>query len=74
MKKIIKISALCTVTAKSRSSCYDAMNPSSKRYDPTFPRQLKIGSRAVGWLESEVVEWVDSQSAKRNITGRQSHV
>ena len=37
----------------SRSSIYDRLDPKSKRYDPTFPRPLKMG-HMVGWLESEV--------------------
>jgi hypothetical protein len=26
-----------------------------------FPRRIKIGARAVGWLESEVQEWIAAQ-------------
>ena len=26
----------------------------------TFPKSRKIGDRAVGWIESEIDEWVES--------------
>ena len=29
--------------------------------DGTFPRSIKIGERAVGWIEKEVNDWVDYQ-------------
>ena len=33
-----------------------------------FPRRFKIakGSKAVGWLESDIREWLEEQSAKAN--------
>ncbi len=27
----------------------------------TFPRAISLGARAVGWLESEIDEWVDTR-------------
>lgn len=33
----------------------------------TFPRPLKLGHRAVGWLESDIQVWLDTKtSTKRN--------
>lgn len=42
----------------SRSSIYDRINPNSANYDPTFPKPIAIGARAVGWLESECDSWL----------------
>ncbi|EHB0509443.1 TPA: helix-turn-helix transcriptional regulator, partial [Escherichia coli] len=28
------------------------------RYDGTFPKQKRLGRQSVGWLESELNEWV----------------
>ena len=39
----------------SRSSIYSAV--AEKR----FPQPVHLGARAVGWLESEVDEWVNKQ-------------
>ncbi|APE78802.1 TPA: AlpA family phage regulatory protein [Escherichia coli] len=42
----------------SRSTIYDWLNPKSPRYDGTFPKQKRLGRQSVGWLESELNEWV----------------
>jgi predicted DNA-binding transcriptional regulator AlpA len=31
----------------------------------TAPRQIRLGQRSVGWLRSELHDWVDAQKAKR---------
>jgi len=30
-----------------------------------FPRPINIGARAVGWVESEVYDWIESRMAER---------
>lgn len=48
----------------SRSTIYDKINPSSPRYDETFPKPIRLGGgSAVGWIESEVNEWLRAQIA-----------
>ncbi|RUR43431.1 AlpA family phage regulatory protein [Vreelandella populi] len=42
----------------SRSSIYEKINPRSPRYDATFPKPIKLGAAAVGWVESEVDQWI----------------
>lgn len=42
------------------------INPNNSRYDPTFPRPIKIGKRAVAWLESEINTWLDARIAERD--------
>ena len=64
--RVIRMNALCTKLSMSRSSIFDKLSPQSKRYDPTFPRQFKIGARSAGWLESEVTAWVNQQCEQRN--------
>lgn len=54
-------------TGLSRSGIYAKLTPNPKRpgdYDPTFPKPVKIGIRAVGWVESEVEAWVAAQVDK----------
>lgn len=41
-----------------RSTLYDWINPKSPRYDPTFPKQKRLGRQSVGWIESEVNDWL----------------
>lgn len=42
----------------SKSTIYDWLNPKSPRFDSQFPRPVKIGRMATGWLESEINEWL----------------
>lgn len=42
----------------SRSTIYDKLNPKSPRHDPDFPKPIRLGNAAVGWLSDEVDEWL----------------
>lgn len=52
MAKLLRLEAVREITGLSRSAIYA---------DHTFPQQVKIGERAVAWVESEVIEWVNSR-------------
>ncbi|GAC1622249.1 MAG: hypothetical protein NVS9B10_05990 [Nevskia sp.] len=48
----------------SRSTIYDKINPRSPRYDASFPKPIHLGGgAAVGWIESEVADWLQRQIA-----------
>jgi prophage regulatory protein len=32
----------------------------------TFPKPIKLGERAIGWLESEIAEWQAKRIAERD--------
>jgi len=34
-----------------------------------FPRPIKLGARAVGWLESDVTSWIESRIAASRAKG-----
>jgi prophage regulatory protein len=36
-----------------------------KEAEGAFPRRVKLGPRSVGWLESEIEEWVRDRAANR---------
>ena len=46
----------------SRSWIYDRINPKSARFDPKFPRPVRIGASSVGWLQSSIDTWIESLS------------
>ncbi len=50
------------VTGISRSTIYDKLNAQSNYYDPDFPRQIKIGVKAVRWRSNEVYDWIEKKS------------
>ncbi len=54
-------------TGLSRSSIYARLRHNPKRpsdYDPTFPKPVSVGAKAVGWIEAEVNAWLTAQVDK----------
>ena len=58
MKTIIKLPQVKARTSLSRSAIYLQIS------EGTFPRQISLGVRSVGWVESEVQNWIDRQIEK----------
>lgn len=58
--KILKLPEVMNKTGLSRSTIYDLM---AKRL---FPKSVKLGERAVGWLEAEVDGWIESKIMQRS--------
>lgn len=56
--KIIRLPELLRITGKSKSSQYAMLNAASPTYDPTFPKSISIGLRSKGWIEQEVIDWL----------------
>ncbi|MGL1830781.1 UNVERIFIED_CONTAM: AlpA family phage regulatory protein [Acinetobacter sp. HSTU-ASm16] len=63
--QILKLPDLIKISGLSRSTLYEKLNEKSSRYDETFPKQLKLSRNAVGWLEHEVLEWLESKANER---------
>lgn len=61
--KILRLPAVVKKIGMARATIYDWINPKSPRYDPTFPRQILLGKKSVGWLESELDQWLLHRSA-----------
>ncbi len=60
---ILRLPTVKAITGLSRSTIYLRMS------EGTFPEKISLGSRAVGWLETEVQDWLDeriSVSRKEN--------
>ncbi len=58
--RILRLSEVREVTGLGRASIYDA----ARRGE--FPRQILLGKRASGWLESEVQEWIERRVSERD--------
>lgn len=41
----------------SRSTIYQRVS------DGTFPKQISLGARAVGWIEQSITDWIEQQIA-----------
>jgi len=53
--KVLKLKEVKVRTGKSRSSIYQSIK------EGTFPRQITLGPRAVGWLESSIDQWIQTR-------------
>ncbi|MDG2938927.1 AlpA family phage regulatory protein [Bisgaard Taxon 10/6] len=52
----------------SKSTFYDWQNEKSKnRYKPDFPKPINLGVNSVGYLESEIDEFITKMLEQRNI-------
>lgn len=55
MAKLLRLPEVMARTGVSRSWLYLSINRG------TFPKQILIGSRAVGWIEEEVEGWIQDR-------------
>lgn len=60
MNTILRRPEVCRSTGLSRSGLYAAVK------EGKFPRPVKLGPRAVGWLAREVHEWIDARVEERD--------
>ncbi|MBW3781475.1 AlpA family phage regulatory protein [Aeromonas veronii] len=63
--KVLRIKDLMRKIGMARSTIYDRINPKSPRYDSSFPKPIKLGLSAVGWLEHEINAWVEKLIIQR---------
>ncbi|MFW2102684.1 helix-turn-helix transcriptional regulator [Acinetobacter guillouiae] len=63
--QMLRLPELIKLIGLSRSSIYDRLNPRSKRYDPDFPKPIKL-NHASRWLLSEIEEWIRNKMSSRN--------
>ena len=59
-KKVLRFPEACAKTGLSRPHIYRLMR------DGKFPRPIKIGDRAVGFVESELDELIEQRIAVRD--------
>ncbi|MDZ7852308.1 MAG: AlpA family phage regulatory protein [Halomonas sp.] len=49
-----------------RSQIYDMLNEKCDGYDPDFPKQIKLGRKAVGWYVHDVLKWIERRREQSN--------
>ncbi len=64
--QILRLPQVCAVTGLKRSMIYQL------EAEQRFPNRIKIGVRAVGWIESEVRTWVAMRIAESRTRVRHS--
>jgi prophage regulatory protein len=60
----LRIAHVCRVTGLPRTTIYEMVSKG------TFPKQVRLSPRAVGWIESEILEWQQARVAERDGAGR----
>jgi prophage regulatory protein len=55
-----RITDVSRVTGLPRATIYEMVNKG------TFPKQVRLSPRAVGWLESEILDWQTARIAERD--------
>lgn len=53
--RVLRLKEVCKVTGLGRSFIYQL------QAEQQFPHSIKIGTRAVGWLDGEVREWLEAR-------------
>jgi len=61
--KILRLPEVKTQTGLSRSSIYKRISESK------FPKQINLGGRAIGWLESDIQNWIKSRLTVTRMMG-----
>jgi prophage regulatory protein len=62
VQKILRLPHVKEVTGLSRSSIYLMMSKGA------FPKPILLNSRAVGWIETELTEWINQKTDLRGVT------
>lgn len=61
MNSILRRTKVQDLTGLSRSSIYAGMAKG------TFPQAVKISTRAVGWFETDITDWLDSLKLRNEV-------
>jgi len=59
--QILRLTDVIAMTGLSRSTIYLRM------VQGKFPKKINLGSRAVGWISSEVNEWIEERIRESRI-------
>jgi prophage regulatory protein len=63
MRRILRRRDVQQLVGLGRSSIYSMMEKG------TFPQSVKLGPRAVGWMEDEIEGWIEARVAERDRVG-----
>jgi len=53
--RILRLPQVCKMTGLRRSFLYELQS------ERRFPQSIKLGARAVGWLECEIQAWISAR-------------
>ena len=56
--RILRLKEVADKLGIGKSTIYDWLNKKSPRYDETFPKPIKLSSKSIGWLSTEIDAWL----------------
>ena len=59
LQKLIRLPQVIEMTGRSRARLYEDIKAN------IFPKPLKIGPRAVAWVEDEIIDWIEERKQQR---------
>lgn len=68
--KILRLPNVCQKIGLSQSAVRDRYDKNSTRHDETFPKPIKLGggrNTTIGFIESEIDNWLTKQMGKRDL-------
>jgi prophage regulatory protein len=60
-KVFLRLPAVKQKISLSKSAIYQKNDPNSPYFDPTFPKPVKLGGRAVAWSSDAINAWMESK-------------
>ena len=63
MQKLLRLKQVQALTGLSRSHLYSLASKGQ------FPKSVKLSQKSVGWIETEVQDWIDARIKQRNELG-----
>lgn len=61
---VLRLKAVMARTGLSKSTIYELGDPGHPRYDASFPKRFQLTPGAVGWVEQEVMDWLEGRIAQ----------
>jgi len=58
--RIMRLKEIIEKTGLAKSTVYNLISQGK------FPKQIDLGARSVGWVDTEIEEWLEAKIAHRN--------
>ena len=65
MNQIINLKEVIQFTSISRAKIYEMINDSSRYYDPSFPKPVRLSESRIGWVALEFNQWIEAKIQSR---------
>jgi prophage regulatory protein len=59
--RLLKLAEVLNLLSISKAYHFALLNENSRSFDPTYPKQISIGVRAVRYSQKEVINWINSK-------------